>query len=200
MNSDNAFALKIQETKENLAEKWNGLMPRERMLLVVTAIVLVCIAGYFVFASINRSMDTKLKETEEYRKALTYIADNRADYAKNTLAKEQTKTKLLNADAKIVSRLSSMASNLGFDVTVTPKDARKTSDDSGAEEQEIEVSFKGVDYSKFLEYVIQIHKLDTPVYMRHLSINRTSNNSSAETKMTVSITLMSYRLKEQNAT
>ena len=108
--------------------------------------------------------------------------------------------KLINADSKIVGKLSTMASKLGFDVTVTPKDAHSTSDDSGAEEQEIEVSFKNVEYDKFLEYIIQIHKLDTPIYMRHLSITRTSNNTTSDTKMSVSITLMSYRLKEQNAT
>ena len=107
--------------------------------------------------------------------------------------------KLIDADTKIVSKLTNMASNLGFDVTVTPKDPKKISDDSGVEEQEIEVTLKNVDYSKFLEYIIQIHQLETPIYMRHLNMNRTSNNSTSDTKMTVSITLMSYRLKEPNA-
>lgn len=198
-----AFLPKKPEAIENaqavIAEKWNALQPRERILLAVLPFVLLVLFGGFIFYKVNQNIEKQVLETEKYRAALNYIADNQLQYQKNKAKKEAMRQKLIDADAKIVSKLTNMASNLGFDVTVTPKDPKKVSDDSGVEEQEIEVTLKNVDYSKFLEYIIQIHQLETPIYMRHLNMNRTSNNSTSDTKMTVSITLMSYRLKEPNA-
>ena len=181
-------------------DKLNALSDRERVLLVFTAIVVIGVICWFVFHSVSASLEVKEKSIRDYREALTYITENQATYEMNRKQKEEIRNKLLSADTKIVSKLSSMASSLGFDVTVTPKDAHKMQDDSGAEEQEIEVTFKGVDYKKFVEYIVQIQQQDMPIYMRHLNINRTSNNTSADTKLTVTITLMSYRLKEPNAT
>ena len=186
--------------KDSLMEKWAAVTTKDKVLLVLMIAIIIGVGVYFLFTFMNKSMEQKMRETEEYRQALTYIAENQTTYAKNREEKAAMREKLINADSKIVGKLSTMASKLGFDVTVTPKEAHSTSDDSGAEEQEIEVSFKNVEYDKFLEYIIQIHKLDTPIYMRHLSITRTSNNTTSDTKMSVSITLMSYRLKEQNAT
>ncbi len=183
-----------------ISDKLSTISDRERVLLVFTAIVVIGVVFWFVFRSVSASLEVKEKSIKDYREALAYITENQATYEMNRKHKEEIRTKLLSADTKIVSKLSSMASNLGFDVTVTPKDAHKMQDDSGAEEQEIEVTFKGVDYKKFVEYIVQIQQLDMPIYMRHLNINRTSNNTSADTKLTVSITLMSYRLKEPNAT
>ena len=186
--------------KTTIAEKWGALQPRERIMLVGMVVVILVGVIFTVFNMKMKAIDAQIAETENYRKALNYIADNQALYQQNKAKKEAVRQKLISADPKVVSKLSSMASNLGFDVTVTPKDAKKTSDDSGAEEQEIEVTLKNVDYDKFLEYLVQLAKIDSPIYMRHINMSRTSNNSGSETKMTVSITLMSYRLKEQNAT
>ncbi len=196
MNSPEALV----KVKATIAEKWGALQPRERYMLVgMVAVILVGII-FTIFNMKLKAIDAQLAETESYRKALNYIVDNQALYQQNKAKKEAMRQKLLSADPKVVAKLSSMASNLGFDVTVTPKDAKKTSDDSGTEEQEIEVQLKNVDYNKFLEYLVQLAKIDSPIYMRHINMNRTSNNSGSDTKMTVSITLMSYRLKEQNAT
>ena len=189
----------IEKIQALISEKWNALQPRERILLAVLPFVLIFLFGGFFFYKINQNIEKQILETEKYRAALNYITDNQLQYQKNKAKKEAMRQKLIDADTKIVSKLTNMASNLGFDVTVTPKDPKKISDDSGVEEQEIEVTLKNVDYSKFLEYIIQIHQLETPIYMRHLNMNRTSNNSTSDTKMTVSITLMSYRLKEPNA-
>ncbi len=196
MNSPE-FLTNIQST---IKTKINSLQPREKILLLGSVVVLVVLVVFTIFHSMNANINKELAETENYRKALNYIAENQALYQRNMAKKEAMRQKLLSADSKVVSKLTSMASALGFDVTVTPKDPKKTSDDSGTEEQEIEVQLKNVDYNKFLEYLVQIYKLDTPIYMRHINMNRTSNNSGSDTKMTVSITLMSYRLKEQNAT
>ncbi len=190
----------LDNIQSTVKTKINSLQPREKFLLVGSAIVLVVMIVFTIFHSMNANINKELAETENYRKALNYIAENQALYQRNKAKKEAMRQKLLSADSKVVSKLTSMASALGFDVTVTPKDPKKTSDDSGTEEQEIEVQLKNVDYNKFLEYLVQIYKLDTPIYMRHINMNRTSNNSGSDTKMTVSITLMSYRLKEQNAT
>jgi type II secretory pathway component PulM len=190
----------LDNIQSTVKTKINSLQPREKFLLVGSAIVLVVLVVFTIFHSMNANINKELAETENYRKALNYIAENQALYQRNKAKKEAMRQKLLSADSKVVSKLTSMASALGFDVTVTPKDPKKTSDDSGTEEQEIEVQLKNVDYNKFLEYLVQIYKLDTPIYMRHINMNRTSNNSGSDTKMTVSITLMSYRLKEQNAT
>lgn len=181
-------------------DKLSALSDRERFLLVFTAIVVVGVIIWFVVHSVNASLEVKEKAIRDYRTALTYISENQATYEINRKQKEEVRQKLLSADSKIASKLTSMASSLGFDVTVTPKDAHKIQDDSGAEEQEIEVTFKGVEYRKFVEYIVQIQQQGLPIYMRHLNVNRTSNNSTADTKVTVSITLMSYRLKEPNAT
>ncbi len=189
----------LENAQAQISEKWNALQPRERVMLAILPFALILIFGGFIFYKVNQNIDKQVTETEKYREALTYIADNQLQYQKNKAKKEAMRQKLIDADAKIVSKLTNMASNLGFDVTVTPKDPKKVSDDSGVEEQEIEVTLKNVDYSKFLEYIIQIHQLETPIYMRHLNMTRTSNNSTSDTKMTVSITLMSYRLKEPNA-
>ena len=189
----------LEKFQTSVAEKWNGLQPRERVMIALLPVVLIILIGGFLLHRANQNIEKQLLETESYRAALKYIADNQIQYQKNKAKKEAMRQKLIDADAKIVSKLTNMASNLGFDVTVTPKDPKKISDDSGVEEQEIEVTIKNVEYSKFLEYIIQIHKLDTPIYMRHLNMTRTSNNSTSDTKMTVSITLMSYRLKETNA-
>lgn len=183
-----------------ITEKWGSVSVLDRSLLVFTVLVVIGVILWFIVRSVNLSIETKEKSIEEYRAILNYITENQTSYELHRKEKDEMRQKLLAADAKIVSKLSSMASNLGFDVTVSPKDPHKTSDDSGAEEQEIEVTFKGVDYHKFIAYIIQIHQLDMPLYMRHLNINRSSNNSTSDTKVTVSITLMSYRLKEQNAT
>ena len=189
----------LEKFQTSVSEKWNGLQPRERVMIALLPVVLMILIGGFLLHRANQNIEKQLLETESYRAALKYIADNQIQYQKNKAKKEAMRQKLIDADAKIVSKLTNMASNLGFDVTVTPKDPKKISDDSGVEEQEIEVTIKNVEYSKFLEYIIQIHKLDTPIYMRHLNMTRTSNNSTSDTKMTVSITLMSYRLKETNA-
>ena len=189
----------IEKFQATISEKWNALQPRERLLLAVLPVVLIFLFGGYFFYKVNQNIEKQILETEKYRSALNYIADNQLQYQKNKAKKEAMRQKLIDADAKIVSKLTNMASNLGFDVTVTPKDPKKLSDESGVEEQEIEVTLKNVDYSKFLEYIIQIHQLETPIYMRHLNMTRTSNNSTSDTKMTVSITLMSYRLKEPNA-
>lgn len=190
----------LARIQTSISEKWEGLKPRERVLIIGSSAILLILIIFTVFNVKNNAIKAQIAETEGYRKSLAYIAENQALYNQNIARKEATRQMLLDADAKVVAKLSSMASNLGFDVTVTPKDAKKTSDDSGAEEQEIEVTLKGVDYDKFLEYLVELEKLETPIYMRHINMNRTSNNSGSDTKMTVSITLISYRLKEQNAT
>ena len=189
----------IEKIQTTVPEKWETLQPRERTMLVGTVIIIFIGVVFTVFNTAHKNMEKQIYETENYRKALNYIANNQALYQQNVAQREAMRQRLLNADAKVVSKLTSMASSLGFDVTVTPKDPKKTSDDSGAEEQEIEITLKNVDYSKFLEYLVQIHKLDTPIFMRHINMN--SNIKGSETKMTVSITLISYRLKkDQNAT
>lgn len=190
----------IIQAQEKITAQWQAMQPREKALLAIAVTVILILAVFTIFNTMHKKIDAQIAETDNYRKALNYIADNQALYQANRNKKEAMRQKLLNADTKVVNKLTSMASALGFDVTVTPKDPHKTSDDSGAEEQEIEVTLKNVNYADFIEYLVQIHKLDTPMFMRHLNMNRTSALSSSDTKMTVSITLMSYRLKEQNAT
>ena len=185
----------LNKVNSSLAEKWDTLQPREKVMLVGLIFALSCMALYVVFSYMHNNIEKQIAETENYRAALNYIADNQAIYLQNTAEKEAMKQRLLKADSKIASKLTSMASSLGFDVTVTPKDARKTSDDSGAEEQEIDITVKNVDYYKFLEYLVQIHKLETPIFMRHINMQR-SNTNNNETKMTGTITLISYRLKK----
>ena len=190
----------VTNLQTKISEKWNGLQPRERFMLIFMVVALSAMGLFALIQHDYRKLESKKAEIEEFRKSLDYIAANESTYRQNMAKKEAMRQKLINADSKIASKLTSMASSIGFDVTVTPKDPHKTSDDSGAEEQELEVSLKNVDYAKFLEYLVQIHKLETPIYMRHINMNRTSNLSNADTKMTVSITLISYRLKEQNET
>lgn len=185
----------LSKFQEQASEKWNAFPPETKRLIVIAALVLCVLVVYTVFNSVNKKIDTQLAETEKYRAALNYIADNQAAYKINSEKKAAMRDKLLSADSKVVSKLTSMASSLGFDVTVTPKDPHKLSDDFGAEEQEIEVTLKNVDYTKFIEYLVQIDNLETPIYMRHLNMTRTGV-STAETKMTGSITLISLRLKE----
>lgn len=185
----------LSKFQEQASEKWNAFPPETKRLIVIAALVLCVLVVYTVFNSVNKKIDTQLAETEKYRAALNYIADNQAAYKINSEKKTAMREKLLSADSKVVSKLTSMASSLGFDVTVTPKDPHKLSDDFGAEEQEIEVTLKNVDYTKFIEYLVQIDNLETPIYMRHLNMTRTGV-STAETKMTGSITLISLRLKE----
>ena len=186
----------LVQFQEKAAEKWEGLQPRERILIVGAIAVIAVMIVFTLFNTMFTKMDAQIAQTEDYRKALNYIADNQAIYKANRAKKEAMRQRLVNADSKVVNKLTSMASSLGFDVTVTPKDPHKTSDDSGAEEQEIEVTLKNVDYGKFIEYLVELHKLDTPIYMRHLNMNRTSSITNSDTKMTASITLMSYCLKE----
>lgn len=194
MNSPQAW----NKFKEAAVGKWESLQPRERIMLIVAlAIVFVGIVVTF-FNALQSNIETQQAESNRYREALNYIANNRVAYQKNRDQKEQLRQRLINADAKVVSKLTSMASTLGFDVTVTPKDPHKD-EETGVEEQEIEVSLKNVEYAKFLDYLIQIHKLDTPIYMRHINMTRTSSLNNPETQMTATITIISYRLKEQNA-
>ncbi|MBR4984866.1 MAG: type II secretion system protein M [Proteobacteria bacterium] len=184
-----------------VGEKWTGLQPRERIFIVGAVIALFCMVLFTVFHSMYNDITKKAAETENYRKSLNYIAENQAQYKLNQARSNAMRETLEKADSKISNKLSSIASNLGFsDVSVTPKDSRRTSDDSGAEETEIDVSLKNVDYTKVLEYLVEIQKLDSPIYMRQINMTRTSSANSSDTKMSVTITLMSYRLKEQNAT
>ena len=186
------FALKA---REKAAEKWNALTPRDQKLLVgfIACIIIAIIGGIFWFSGKNTA---KLAaESEQYRKSLNYLAENQLQYQKNKAEEEENRKKFRSSDGKISGKLTTMASELGIDVNVSPKEPRKVGDDSGIEETEIEIQIKTVDYAKLLEYLVQIHKIDT-IYMRHINLGRTSNNSSSETKMTASITLMSYRLKE----
>ena len=190
----------LEDITKQISDSWEE-MPSQRRLLVIVALVVLLILGVFtIFNSLNKKIDKQIAETENYRKALNYLADNQYTYQYNRAQKEAMRQRLLSADAKVVSKLTSIASNLGFDVTVNPKDPHKTSDDSGAEEQEIEISLSNVDYAKVIEYIIEIHKLDTPIFMRNLKLDRTSALTVSDTKMKVTITLLSYRLKEQNAT
>lgn len=186
--------------QEKAAEKIGSLQLRELVLLCAAGVVIVSLLVFTVFNMKFQKIESQIAQTEGYRKALNYIADNQGMYKVNRAKKEATRQRLLNADTKVVNKLTTMASSLGFDVTVVPKDPHKTSDESGAEEQEIEVEMRNVEYGKYLEYLIQIHKLDTPVYMWHLKMKRSGSLSDSATKMSGTITLMSYRLKEQNAT
>lgn len=168
------------------------------LFVPVAAFVGVMLIMGIIYTMVNNSIQKLNKETNEYRKALTYIADNQATYQKNSAQKEAMREKLLNADAKIGTRITTTASSIGLtDITVNPKDAKPTSDDSGAEVQEVEIQLKNVDYAKCVDFLVQIHKLDSPIYMQHINMSRTSNLNSSDTKMSVSITLLSYRLKEQ---
>ncbi len=189
----------LEKAQEKGKEKWEALTPRDQKLLIgfVFCIIVAIIGGIFWFS--NKTTTRLAAESEQYRKALNYIAENQLAYQKNRAEQEAIRQKLLKADSKVSNKLTTMASDLGInDVNVTPKDPKKLGDDSGGEETEIEIQIKTVDYAKLLEYLVQIHKLDTPIYMRHLNLGRTSNNSSSDTKMTASITLISYRLKEPN--
>jgi Tfp pilus assembly protein PilO len=196
MNKPESFEM----MKKELTDGWMQ-MPSERRIIIVVGIIAIVILGiYTVFNSINKNIEKQMTETENYRKALDYIADNQYTYQLNRAQKEAMRQRLLNADAKVASKLNSIGSSFGFDISVSPSDPHKTSDDSGAEEQEITVTLKNAEYSKVLEYLGEIYKLDTPIYMRHLKLDRTSALTSSDTKLTVTITLLSYRLKEQNAT
>lgn len=187
----------LEKVSGTVSEKVSAMQPRERLMIGGALLVLVGMIIFTIFHSMFADIETMKKETENYRKSLNYIAENQKSYFENKARADAIREKLQNADAKIANKITSIASNLGFDVTVTPKDAKKV-DDSTAEEQEIEVTLKNVDYNKFLEFIIQVSKLESPVYMRHINMNRTSNNSGPDTKMTVSISLISYRIKEGN--
>ena len=188
----------FQQKRDLLKEKWETVTPRDKILLVgLIAFILVACIGFKFFLMI-REVDALAAESEKYRKSLNYIAENQVTYQKNKAELDVARSQLIAADAKISSKLNSMGSALGIDVNVSPKDARKIDEESGVEETEIELQIKNVDYTKLLEYLIQIHKLDTPIYMRHINMSRTSNINSSETKMTASITLISYRIKESN--
>ncbi|MFA5624299.1 MAG: hypothetical protein WC966_04505 [Bradymonadales bacterium] len=168
--------------------------------VVLLAIVVFVLALIFTgVRSYTSSISDKKRQIDEYRDALEYLENNQADYVRNKAAKESMRERLLNADTKIVSKLTSLASGLGFDVSVTPKDPLKTADDSGAESQEISITVRNVEYTKLLEYLIEIDKLHTPIFLRKILFTRTGNNATSDTQMAAEITLISYRLKEENA-
>lgn len=170
--------------------------PKQQTIILVFAVVvpILIVVGFMYLTS--QTVQKIQAETNQFRNSLAYVAENQATYTANVKKREENKAKLIAADPKIANKLTSMASSLGFDVKVSSSAAKKI-EDSGVDEQEITVTFQSVDYDKFLDYIIQIHKLDTPIYMRHLQMSRASNNTSEDTKMSVTIALMSYRLKEQ---
>ena len=182
------------------ADSWEQMPSSKRLLIVVGLVVILILGVYTVFNSVNQKLNKTISETENYRKSLNYIAENQYLYKLNHAKKEAMRQKLIAADPKVVSKLTSIASGLGFDVSVSPSDPHKTNDDSGTEEQEIVVSLKNVEYGKVMQYLIEISRLDTPIYMRQLNLTRNSALTSSDTKMNVTVTLLSYRLKEQNAT
>ena len=199
------FLSVIREHKDSLTskvgEKWGALQNRERIMLVGAVVAIICMVLFVVFNSMYKSIEKMQTETQNYRKSLVYIAENQAQYKLNQAKADSMRSDLENADSKISNKLTSMASSLGFsDVSVTPKDGRKVDDVSGVEETEIDVTLKNVDYTKVLEYLVEIQKLGSTIYMRQINMTRTSSQNSSDTKMSVTITLMSYRLKEQNAT
>lgn len=192
----------INNLLEILQNFWTKLSMRERILMLVTATAVLSIIIYIALGSMIRNIDAKSSENENYRTAIALINDSQEEYAKNKAMMNAMRERLISADTKVVSKLTNMAGSLGFDVSVTPKDPHKTSDDSGAEEQEIEITIRSVEFSKLLEYLIQIQRLDTPIYMRHINMTRTSSietDQNSTTQMTATITLISYRLKEENA-
>ncbi len=187
------------EFKESLMEKIENLTLRDVLVMIGFGVVVLFAVLFFTFRSVNASIDRSMKESNEFRKALEYISETRTEYQLNTKQKEDIRKKLLAADSKIDSKITALASNLDIDFQSNTHDARKIDEESGAEEIEIELTFKNVDYKKFMEYLVEVHKIDAPIYLHYLKIDRNGSAQTSETKVKVTLKFMSYRLKEQNA-
>jgi len=187
------------DLKEALMEKVDNLSLRDVVVIIGVGVAILFAILFFVFRSVNSSIDRSMKESTEYRKALLYVAENREEYQKNTKQKEEVRQMLLAADSKIDSKITALASNLDLDFQSNTHDAKKIDEESGAEETEIELTFKNVDYKKFIEYLVEVHKLEAPIYLHYMKIERNGNSNNPDTKVTVTLKFMSYRLKEQNA-
>ena len=185
---------------EKWRAKWQALQPRERLMLIAMAAVFFALALFMVSVAIRDGFATRAAQIESYREALVYLEDNQSRYLKDRMATEAMRERLLRADPKVVNSFTVMASELGFDVTVTPKDAHRASatDESGAEEQEIEIVIRSVEHNVLLEYLWRISRSNAPIYIRRLDIRQAGArmNNPSETMLTASLTVVSYRLKE----
>ncbi len=179
----------MDKFKEQLAK----LNPRERMFLAVGFVGIIVIIMGFGVSKINMSIRSQSAQIEEYSKALEMINTQQRSYLALKAAKEELRRKLENSDSKMVNELTSMASDLDINLDVTPKEPRNLNDTPEIQEQEIELTIKATDYDKFLRLLIKIHGLDSTVFMRRLTIRRTSNNSSATTTVNVTMVLVAYR-------
>ena len=120
------------------------LEPRERALLVAAIIIIVVACVFTAFNFIYKSIDAQIAETEGYRRSLNFIADNQSTYLANRAKKDAMRQRLLNADSKVVNKLTSMASSLGFDVTVTPKDTVEIQGEVDKDWNSVEIDVKQI--------------------------------------------------------
>ena len=94
----------LSRAQEKILNAWEGLQPRERILLIATTIIIITLVVFTLFRSMWNTIDAQIAETETYRKNLSYIVENQALYQANRAKKEAMRQRLLNADSKVVNK------------------------------------------------------------------------------------------------
>jgi len=180
--------------------KWMELQSRERVMLSAMFFVLFFLGLFVIYVLVSQSFEAGAAEIEQYRDALYYLEDHQGPYAKDKAEKAQLEDRLRNNDLMVGHYLSQTAEGLGFDVSVKPKDPRKasTADTSGAEEQEFELTIKSVQRDPLINYLYDIAKNQAPIIIRRMNIRRTraTGNGPDDTPLTVSMTVVSFKLKD----
>lgn len=187
---------------EALKAKFASLQPRERKLLAMMGGVFLFLAIFVVFITVKRSFDEKQSEIDTYREALYYLEDNQHTYHANKGEAESLRQRLVAGnDFGVTAFLSKTATDLGFEVSVDPKSwaPASTTDASGAEALEVQVTIRNVERNQLLDYLWTIDQSDAPLYVQRLQLNRsraTGSEGGSETPLAASVTVVAYRLDE----
>lgn len=161
---------------------WDGLMPRERLLVAIAGGALaLSILLFGVVMPIRSATDAARENAEEARRSLQMMERMKREWDTLHGRLDQVETRIQNArnQPNLLTLLESLAARAG--VKPASMEKRQSGESERYEETKVEVSLKNVTLQQAVAYLSSIERAEQPLSVKSLRVKRRPGRARGDT-------------------
>ncbi len=178
---------------------WNGLAPRERVLVGIAAAALSLEIGFFgVVMPVKAATDSAYATAESAEQELAMMQRMRREWDGLHLRLSSVESNIQESrdQQNLLTLLESLAAQAG--VKPTSMEKRQSGESERYEETKVEVSLKGVSLQQAVTYLASIESTRQPLSVKSLRIKRrpgrvTTPGEKAEDQIDVTFAVSAFK-------
>ena len=180
---------------------WNGLAPRERLLVgLAGSAVAIMILFFGIVMPVMAATQNAASAAENAEREFGMMQRMRRDWdgLNNRLQTVENQIEANQDGRNLLTLLESLASNAG--VKPTSMEKRQSGESERYEETKVEVSLKSISLQQAIQYLASIESADQPLSVKSLRIKRrpgrvTSKNKAPADLIDVTFSVSAFKLQ-----